>query len=132
MNRMRIGKAAALACAGLLFLFLLTGCGSQPVFDGSRTADGERFTLNYRVLNREETADLTLRSGDQLAVKIAHTGGTVDITVGREGQALLYTGKGQQNAAFALVIPEDGTYRVSVTGHQAKGEVSFVRIAGES
>ena len=47
-----------------------------------------------------------------------------------EGKELIYQGNGQQNADFILEITEAGNYHISVSGHQAKGNVSFTRIPG--
>ena len=112
-------------------LFLLTGCGTSSVFYGSRVSNASEFQMEYSVLNREETAELVLQAGEQLRVTLSHTEGTVDVTVGMEGKEPIYRGNGQQNAEFMLVIDETGNYQISVSGHQAKGSVSFTRIPGE-
>ena len=87
--------------------------------------------MEYSVLNREETAELVLQAGEQLQVSLSHTEGTVDVTVGTDGNEPIYRGNGQQNAEFILEITETGNYHISVLGHQAKGNVSFTRIPGE-
>ena len=114
-----------------VMLFLLTGCGTSSVFDGSRTSNASKFQMEYSVLDREETAELALKAGDQLRVTLSHTEGTVDVTVGIEGKTPIYRGSGQQNADFVLEITETGNYRISVSGHQAKGNVSFTQIPEE-
>ncbi len=124
-------KQTACVCMLAAMFFLLTGCGTGSVFDGSRVSDASGFRMEYSILNREESVDLNLTEGDRLRVFLSHTAGTVDVTVGRDGNAPIYRGNGQQNADFVLEIPETGTYRISVSGHQAKGNVSFTRIPGE-
>ena len=109
-------------------LFLLTGCGTSGIFDGSRISNASEFQMEYSVLNREETAELVLQAGEQLRVTLSHTEGTVDVTVGMEGQTPIYRGNGQQNADFVLEIAETGSYHIFVSGHQAKGNISFTRI----
>jgi len=111
-------------------LFLLTGCGTDSVFEGSRVSDASEFRMEYSILKQEESADLNLTEGDRLKVSLSHTEGFVDVTVGMEGQELIYRGNGQQNADFVLEITEAGNYHISVFGHQAKGYVSFARIPG--
>ena len=111
-------------------LFLLTGCGTSSIFDGSRVSNASEFQMEYSVLNREETAELVLQAGEQLRVSLSHTKGTVDVTVGTDGNEPIYRGNGQQNADFILEITETGNYHISVSGHQAKGNVSFTRIPG--
>ena len=124
-------KAAAGICMLAVMLFLLTGCGTGSVFDGSRVSDASGFRMEYSILNREESADLTLTEGDRLQVTLSHTEGTVDVAVGMEGKEPIYRGNGQQNAEFVLEIAETGNYHISVSGHRAKGNVSFTRIPGE-
>ena len=124
------GKRAVAWGLLALTLLLLAGCGTESVFNGSRTANESGFEMEYTALNREETADLTLSAGDQLRVVIAQTGGNVDVTVGQEGKEPLYRGTKQENADFVLTAPETGSYHISVVGHQAKGRVSFTRVPG--
>ena len=123
-------KAAAGICALAGLLFLLTGCGTGSVFDGSRVSDASGFRMEYSILNRAESAELNLTEGDRLQVSLTHTEGYVDVTVGLNGKKPIYRGNGQQNAGFVLEITETGNYRVSVSGHRAKGSVSFTRIPG--
>ena len=112
-------------------IFLLTSCGTGSAFDGSRVSDASGFRMEYSMLNREESADLNLTEGDCLLVSLSHTEGTADVTVSMEGQEPIYRGNGQQSAEFVLEIAETGNYHISVSGHQAKGNVSFTGIPGE-
>ena len=50
------------------------------------------------------------------------------MTVGMEEKEPIYRGEGQQNADFVLEIAETGSYHISISGHQAKGNISFTRI----
>ena len=124
-------KQAACVCMLAAMIILLTGCGTGSVFDGSRVSDASGFRMEYRILNREESADLILAEGDRLKVFLSHIEGSVDVIVGMNGKEPIYRGNGQQNAEFILEITETGNYHISVSGHQAKGNVSFTRIPGE-
>jgi hypothetical protein len=73
-------------------LFLLTGCRTGSVFDGSRVSDASGFRMEYSILNREESAGLNLTEGDRLQVSLSHTEGTVDVTVGMNGKEPIYRG----------------------------------------
>ena len=119
--------------AGLLVILMVSGClpagcGKPSTFEGSRVSSETGFWLEYSILDRQETADLSLEEGEQIQVSITHTSGDVDVTVGCVGGEPIYKGSGQTNADFVLTIPETGTYRISITGHRAKGAVSFIRI----
>ena len=124
-------KAAVGFCMLVAMLFLLAGCGTGSVFDGSRVSDESGFRMEYSILNQEKSADLNLTEGDRLQVSLSHTEGSVDVTVQPEGKEPIYRGSGQQNADFVLEIAETGNYHISVSGHQAKGKITFTRIPGK-
>ena len=128
--RQRGMKAMTGICMLAAMLFMLTGCGTGGVFDGARVSDASGSRMEYGILNKEESADLNLTEGDRLQVSLSHTQGTVDVTVGMDGNEPIYRGNGQQNAGFVLEIPETGTYHISVSGHRAKGNISFIRMPG--
>ena len=107
---------------------LLSGCGRKSTFDGSRALDETGFRMEYSILDKEESAELRLTAGDQIQVHISHTAGNVDVIVGLKGEEPIYKGTVQENADFILTIPKTGCYYISVTGHRAKGEISFTCI----
>ena len=113
----------------LVMCFLFTGCGGKSTFDGSRTSGETEFRMEYSILDKEESAELKLTEGDQIQAHISHTAGNVDVIVGQEGEEPIYKGTEQENADFILTVPKTGCYHVSVTGHRAKGEVSFTCIS---
>ena len=116
-----------LLAAGLL----LTGCGRRAVFDGSRTSGKTGFSMEYALLDREETAEVELSAGERLEVSFSHTAGSVDVVIAQAGEEPLYRGNGQTDAQFVLTAAKPGVYRISVTGHRARGKVSFAIVSGE-
>ena len=112
----------------LVICLLLSGCGGKSTFDGSRTSDETGFRMEYSNLDKVESAELKLTEGDRIQVHISHTSGNVDVIVGENGEELIYKGTEQENADFILTIPKTGSYQIYVTGHRAKGEVSFTCI----
>ena len=112
----------------LAICLLLSGCGKKITFDGSRTSDETGFRMEYRILDKEESAEMKLTEGDQIEVHISHIAGNVDVIFGQNGEEPIYKGTGQENADFILTIPKSGSYQISVTGHRAKGEISFTCI----
>jgi len=110
---------------------LLAGCGKPTAFEGNRVSDENGFWMEYAILDREETVDMPLVEGEQFRVSMTHVIGDVDVLVGRMGKEPIYKGSGQTDADFVLIIPETGTYRISITGHRAKGAISFVRTAAD-
>ena len=128
-SQMKLTAPSIILSAILLAMcLLLSGCGEKGAFDGSRTSDETGLRMEYSILDKEESAELKLTEGDQIQVRISHTAGNVDVTVGENGEEPIYKGTGQENADFILTIPKTGCYHISVTGHRAKGEISFTRI----
>ena len=125
LYKMIFRRNTAILMAMCLFL---SGCGEKNTFDGSRTSGETMFRMEYSILDREESAELKLREGDQIKVHISHTAGNADVIVGQEGEEPIYKGTAQENADFILTVPETGCYHISVTGHRAKGEISFTGI----
>ena len=121
-------KTINLAAILMAICLLLSGCGGKSTFDGSRTSDETGFRMEYRILDKEESAEMKLTEGDQIQVHISHTTGNVDVIVGQKGEEPIYKGTEQENADFILTIPKTGSYQISVTGHRAKGEISFTCI----
>ena len=121
-------KTINLAAILMAICLLLSGCGGKSTFDGSRTSDETGFRMEYRILYKEESAEMKLTEGDQIQVHISHTTGNVDVIGGQKGEEPIYKGTEQENADFILTVPKTGCYHVSVTGHRAKGEVSFTCI----
>ena len=129
MIKRRITQKTILLLTVLLAMcFQLTGCGRKNTFDGSRTSDETGFRMEYSILDKEESAELKLTKDDQMQVHISHTAGNVDVIVGQKGEEPIYKGTAQENADFILTIPKTGSYQISVTGHRAKGEISFTCI----
>ncbi len=124
------GKTRTALILGALSLsLLLAGCTfRKTVFDGSRISDESKFLLEYECLDGVETAEFRLEKGEALKVLLSHDGGSVDITVGMDGEDPLYTGTDQTDAEFLLTAAKDGLYRVSVTGHRAEGSTFFFRV----
>ena len=121
-------KTINLSAILMAICLLLSGCGGKSTFDGSRTSDETGFLMEYSILDKEESAEMKLTEGDQIQVHISHTIGYVDVIVGQNGEEPIYKGTEQENADFILTVPKTGCYHVSVTGHRAKGEVSFTCI----
>ena len=118
-------KTINLAAILMAICLLLSGCGGKSTFDGSRTSDETGFRMEYSNLDKVESAELKLTEGDRIQVHISHTAGNVDVIVGENGEEPIYKGTEQENADFILTVPKTGCYHISVTGHRAKGEISF-------
>ncbi len=109
--------------ASLAFI-ILTGCKS---FNGNITSDVDSFYMDYSIFNRQEDAFINMSEKDKLQVEIRQTEGNVDVTIGIDGEEPIYQGNALTKISFTLNINKSGKYRISVTGNNAKGYVSFER-----
>lgn len=106
----------------------LGGCHAGSAFDGNVISNDQGFWMEYTILDRQQSGTLPLEAGDTLRVSIAQETGAVDVTIGLDGQKPVYEGKGLTNFDFTLYFSESGTYRICVTGHGARGSVTFLRV----
>ena len=90
----------------------------------SLTADP---TQQYTVLNTSDHRNLVLQSGDVIDVKIVSQSGSVDIEVQNSEGESIYKEADVPTSNFEIKILQDDTYQFIVTGHQAKGSVSFIK-----
>ena len=88
-------------------------------FDGSRTGNESQLIMQYDVLK--------LAVGDILRFDVVSQSGSVDIQLQKGEEDPIYEGTDIPTSAFQVVIQEDGTYTVSVTGKKAKGSVSVIK-----
>lgn len=107
-------------------LCLLCAC-SQKTFNGSSTGNDHQFIMEYTVLNTSDHRNLVLKSGDVIDAKIVSQSGSVDIEVQNSAGESIYKEADVPTSDFEIKISQDDTYQFSVTGHQAKGSVSFIK-----
>lgn len=99
-------------------------------YDGSRVGNESCFLLDYRHFNAALRQDLELRAGDVLVGEVVRESGSISAYVIPEGdQPPLFTGRDLETGTFRVEIPEDGTYRVHVTGRRAAGSFQLQRAA---
>ena len=94
-------------------------------FDGSRTGNESQLIMQYDVLNMTDSQKLA--AGDILRFDVVSQSGSVDIQLQKGEEDPIYEGTDIPTSAFQVVIQDDGTYTVSVTGKKAKGSVSVIK-----
>ncbi len=120
---MRSKRIPAGICLLILLSLLLSGCGRKDEVE--KALSSTELEFRYEFLNGEESADIILSEGDRLQVRIHNDRGNVDLRIAMTGKDPVYTGSGQKQGDFSVVIPESGEYRVSIRGHEAEGWTSF-------
>ncbi len=117
-------KKFLLIFMNVLILVIATSCNKQ-VFNGNRTGNDEQFIMDYSVLNKTDSQEMELKEGTIIDVIIENESGRVDILVAEVDGEKIYRGDDASSSSFSLEIPKTGTYKFSVTGTNAKGNVSF-------
>lgn len=108
----------------VLFITLLTAC--SPEFNGSSTGNDTQFIMEYSILNKSDYRNMTLKSGDIIKTSIVSDSGSVSIEVENSKGEIIYSDEDIPTSDFEIAIPQDDTYKFTVTGHNAKGSVKFM------
>ena len=109
-----------------LFLTLPSAC-SRAVFNGSSTGNDTQFIMEYSILNTSDYRELSLKTGDVIDTTIVSDGGRVDIQVKNSAGESICSKTDVPTSEFEIVIPQDDTYTFIVTGHEARGSISFIK-----
>lgn len=91
----------------------------------SRNVDGDHFYLEMERLNCTIEESFFLNEGDTIDVSIVRVSGEIKISIGQEAREPIYKGKNPEPNSFRVTVPNDGSYRFSVSGKRAEGNVSF-------
>ena len=76
--------------------------------------------MEYSILNTSDHREMSLKT-------IVSDDGSVDIQIENSAGASVYSQRDVPTSAFEIVISQDDTYTFTVTGHRAKGSVSFIK-----
>jgi hypothetical protein len=107
-----------------LILVITTSCSKQ-VYSGSFTGNDVQFITDYSILNGTKTSEMKLKEGTKINVVIESKSGNVNVLIADANGEKIYKGDNATSGKFSLTVPKTGTYIFSVTGHNAKGGVSF-------
>lgn len=117
---------ALIAVAGVL---VFTG---QPEtrFDGERISNPSRYTLRFDRMNMTDSETMALEEGDALHISWQIESGRVDIAIGIEGEKAIYRADDRlagDKADFDVEIPQTGSYTITVSAREAKGQIEFMK-----
>ena len=119
----------ALLAAALAVFFLARSARSSGAFRGSCVKDSDSYVLDIETMNGTDGHTLELQKGDTLQIHFAVKKGSIRLSITAPDGAELYTGNGSEATDFALNIPADGVYAISVEARQAKGTIQ-ISVAG--
>lgn len=119
-----IKKFSTVMILSMFLLLILTGCEKQ-IFDGSSTGNDEQFIIEYSIMNCTKTNDMKLERGTNINVVIENKLGHLDILITNSNGEKIYKGDDVTSGKFSVEVPKTDTYKFSVTGKNAKGNISF-------
>lgn len=114
----------------IILVTLFSAC-SFTKFDGSRIGNENQLIMEYSVLNGTDYQMMELQRDDWVEFTIVNESGKLDIILQKEDEDPIYQGADINTGYFRVGIEETGTYKVSVTGRNAKGSVSIVRVEND-
>lgn len=117
-------KCLAVLLVGILSISIIA-CVERK-FNGNRTSNKVQFIVDFSYLNDTKTHKMTLEKNDIIDVSFKKVSGRVDLIVEDVDGNEIYRGNDANSIEFQLTIPKSTTYKFSVIGRKAKGEVSFI------
>ena len=124
--------AIALIAAALILIFT-----RQPEtrFDGDRISDPGRYALQFERMNMTDSETMALAEGDALHVSWQIESGKIDVVIGMEGEEAIYQANDRlagDEADFYVEILKTGSYTITVSAREAKGQMAFLKTKSES
>lgn len=108
---------------GLVIMLLCSGNGA--VFNGSKVGNDNEFYMEYSILNTMYEHSMELDADDTIHCNIQSDEGKVDILIQKQDGEYVYRGSSVPTSFFDVIIDEEGTYTISVSGEKARGSVAF-------
>ena len=124
---------AVIAMVAVTLILIFTR-QSEPLFDGTRISDPDRFALQFERMNMTDSETVPLAEGDALRISWQIESGQIDISIGMEGKETLYQANDRaavDEADFWVEIPQTGAYTITLTAQDAKGRVEFLKLNRE-
>ena len=104
----------------------------ETQFDGERISNPGHFALRFDWMNTVQSETMALEEGDALHVFWQIESGHVDIAIGMKGEEAVYRADDRpagDKADFVVEIPQTGSYTITVSAREAKGQVEFMKMA---
>ena len=127
--------AKRILLSGILFHIILvfTACGlcNKAAFVGNEIADTDFYDVDFEQMNSAHSHNIDMDAGESIKVKIISKSGKISVQIYNEDDQSVYKGDDVTDAEFEIQINEKGTYRLCVSGKDAKGHVIFSRCREE-
>ena len=117
--------------SGILFHMILvfTACRlcNKPAFVGNEISDTDFYDVDFEQMHSTHFHNIDMDAGESIKVKIISKSGKISVQIYNEDDQSVYKGDDVTDAEFEIKIKEKGTYRLCVSGKDAKGHVIFSR-----
>lgn len=121
--------------SGILFHMILvfTACRlcNKPAFVGNEISDTDFYDVDFEQMHSTHFHNIDMDAGESIKVKIISKSGKIFVQIYNEDDQSVYKGDDVTDAEFEIKIKEKGTYRLCVSGKDAKGHVIFSRCKEE-
>ena len=110
-------------------ILAFTACGlcNKSAFVGNEIADTDFYDVAFEQMNSTHSHNIDMNAGESIKVKIISKSGKISVQIYNEDDQPVYRGDDVTDAEFEIQINEKGTYRLCVSGKDAKGHVIFSR-----
>ena len=121
--------------SGILFHMILvfTACRlcNKPAFVGNEISDTDFYDVDFEQMHSTHFHNIDMDAGESIKVKIISKSDKISVQIYNEDDQSVYKGDDVTDAEFEIKIKEKGTYRLCVSGKDAKGHVIFSRCKEE-
>ena len=110
-------------------ILVFTACGlcNKATFIGDEISDTDFYDIAFEQMNSTHSHNIDMDAGESIKVKIISKSGKISVQIYNEDDQPVYRGDDVTDAEFEIQINEKGTYRLCVSGKEAKGHVIFSR-----
>ena len=114
-------------------ILVFTACGlcNKATFIGDEISDTDFYDIAFEQMNSTHSHNIDMDAGESIKVKIISKSGKISVQIYNEDDQSVYKGDDVTDAEFEIKIKEKGTYRLCVSGKDAKGHVIFSRCKEE-
>ena len=104
---------------------------NKATFIGDEISDTDFYDIAFEQMNSTHSHNIDMDAGESIKVKIISKSGKISVQIYNEDDQPVYRGDDVTDAEFEIQINEEGTYRLCVSGKDAKGHVIFSRCKEE-
>lgn len=119
------GKLKNIYAALIMFAFVLTGCNLKIGYVSNSTS--EKASASFYLLSDSKAKSIKLERGETIRFyyEVEEKKGTLSATFGNSSGKVTHSFEPNTNGEIKIVIEEDNTYELIITGDKARGSYKF-------